>query len=63
MDFGWDMEMKEKEKDLLSQLEARERQEEIFWKQKSCVKWLREGDKNTKLFHSAMVSNQLGSNI
>ena len=30
MDSGWDVEMKEKKKDLFSQLESRERQEEIF---------------------------------
>ena len=38
MDTGWHVEMKEREKDLLTQLDARERQEEIYWKQKSRVK-------------------------
>ena len=30
METGWDSELKEKERDLLSQLDARERQEEIL---------------------------------
>ena len=63
MESGWDQELKDKEKDLGAQLEARERQEEVFWKQKSRVKWLRERDKNIKFFHIAMGSNRLGSKI
>ena len=30
MEIGWDPDLKEKEKDLEAQLEARERQEEVF---------------------------------
>ena len=55
--------MREKDKYLFSQLEARERQEEILWKKKSQVKWLREGEKNTKLFHKSVPRNRLGSKI
>ena len=61
MDLGWDVGMKEKEKELLTQLETRERQEEIFWKQKSQIKWLQEGEKNTKFFHKSVVCNRLGT--
>ena len=32
MEDGWDEDMKAREKDLLCQLEARERQKGIFWK-------------------------------
>ena len=63
MEFGWDLDLKEEKKDLEAQLEVRERQEEVFWKQKSCVKWLWEGGRNTKFFHNATVSNHLGSKI
>ena len=40
MEEGWDEDMQQKEKALWGQLEARERQEGIYWKQKSKVKWL-----------------------
>ncbi|XP_058084533.1 uncharacterized protein LOC131232314 [Magnolia sinica] len=32
--------------------------EEIFWKQKSTVHWLVEGDRNTRLFHSVATEKQ-----
>ena len=43
MEGGWDEGMKFKEKDLMRQLEAREKQEEIFWQQNARVKWMQEG--------------------
>ena len=63
MESGWDIEIKEKEKNLLSQLDAIERKEEIYWRQKYRVKWLQEGEKNMKFFHNSIIHNRKGSKI
>jgi len=54
--------MKEEE-ELQAKLEERRKQEEILWRHKSRVQWLKEGEKNTKLFHKAMVHRQLINRI
>ena len=63
MTEGWNEDMQKKENDLWGQLEAREKQEGIYWKQKSKVKWLQEGEKNTKFFHNSVIQDRHSSRI
>ena len=39
-------------------MEAREKQESLYWQQKVRVKWLKEGERNTKLFHNSVIQNR-----
>eukprot|EP00253_Pinus_taeda_P014645 PITA_14645 len=52
-----------KEGVILGRLEERRKQEEILWRQKSRIKWLREGEINTKFFHQAMIKHRQGNRI
>uniref|UniRef100_A0A2N9H0K3 Reverse transcriptase domain-containing protein n=1 Tax=Fagus sylvatica TaxID=28930 RepID=A0A2N9H0K3_FAGSY len=48
---------------LISDLETNIYLAEICWRQKSWVKWLKEGDKNTKYFHSVANSHRRHNSI
>jgi len=45
------------------QLEDRKRQEEILWKQKSHIQWLKEGERNTKFFHRTTIQRRHANRI
>lgn len=43
---------------MLNNLEERRKQEEILWKQKLRIQWLKEGERNTKFVHKTMVQHR-----
>jgi len=45
------------------QLAEKEKQEEMLWWQNSRVKWLKDGEKNTKFFHSTTFQRRMHNNI
>eukprot|EP00253_Pinus_taeda_P011111 PITA_11111 len=53
----------EQEQRIRNQLEERRKQEEILWKQKSRIRWLKEGERNTKFFHRTTVQRRMHNNI
>lgn len=63
IDEGHSEELSEQEKTLDLQLVERVRQEETLWRQKSRVRWLRYGEKNTKFFHSTTIQRRMHNNI
>jgi hypothetical protein len=55
--------LRQEEELLRQQLEERHKQEEILWKHKSRVQWLKEGENNTNSFHYSMVHRRYINHI
>eukprot|EP00253_Pinus_taeda_P007130 PITA_07130 len=60
---GHTEEMLEQERNIHNKLEERQKQEEIYWRQKSRIRWLREGERNTKFFHRTTVQRRMHNSI
>jgi exonuclease III len=55
--------LKTQETLLNNQIVERKAQEEVLWRQKSRITWLKEGEKNTKFFHRSMVQRRQSNRI
>jgi hypothetical protein len=60
---GLTEDLKTQEATITQQLETRKAQEEILWKQKSRVQWLKEGECNTKFFHWSVIQRRHSNRI
>eukprot|EP00253_Pinus_taeda_P012157 PITA_12157 len=56
-------ELAHKEQEMESKLQEQEQQEEVLWRQKSRIRWLKEGEKNTKFFHRTTVQRRMHNQI
>eukprot|EP00253_Pinus_taeda_P009705 PITA_09705 len=56
-------ELSKQEQEIESKILARAKQEEILWRQKSRIRWLKGGEKNTKFFHKTTVQRRMINQI
>eukprot|EP00253_Pinus_taeda_P004448 PITA_04448 len=52
-------ELTKQEQDIESRILERAKQEETLWRQKSRIRWLKNGEKNTKFFHKTTVQRRM----
>eukprot|EP00253_Pinus_taeda_P013673 PITA_13673 len=62
-EFGNIFEGKKTVENKLQEWENFCKQEEIFWRQKSRVQWLKEGERNTRFFHRSTLANRAHNRI
>lgn len=60
---GFNYDKTEQSDKLHHEWENLSKQEEIFWRQKSRVQWLKEGERNTRFFHRSTMANRAFNRI
>jgi hypothetical protein len=60
---GYTEDRKKEEIQMTQEWEARCQQEETLWRQKSRIRWLREGERNTKFFHRTTIARRAGKSL
>jgi len=60
---GHSEELVKQEQDIETQILDRAQQEETLWRQKSRIRWLKDGEKNTKFFHKTTAQHRMNNFI